>query len=79
MSVEWLYFLDFAKAFDYLDRNALFTKLEYYGIKGVALNWFKSFLSDRKQCVNYRSVESELLTTIDMVQLRAVFSVFYCI
>ena len=56
-------FLDFAKAFDSLDRNVLFAKLEYYGIKGVALNWFKSYFSDRKQFVKYRGVESELLTT----------------
>ena len=55
-------FLDFAKAFDSLDRNVLFAKLEYYGIKGVALNWFKSYLSDRKLCVKYRVVESELTT-----------------
>ena len=56
-------FLDFVKAFDSLGRNVLFAKLEYYGIKGLALNWFKNYLSDRKQCVKYRGVESELLTT----------------
>ena len=26
-------------------------KLALYGIKGAALNWFKSFLSDRSQCI----------------------------
>ena len=56
-------FLDFAKAFDSLDRNVLFAKLEYYVIKEVTLNWFKSYLSDRKQFVKYRGVEFELLTT----------------
>ena len=55
--------LDFAKPFDSLDRSVLFAKLDYYGIKGVELNWFRSYLSDRKQCVKYRGVESELLTT----------------
>ena len=34
----------------------------------MALNWFKSYLSDRKQCVKYRGVESEFLTRYGTAQ-----------
>ncbi|CAG2249633.1 unnamed protein product [Mytilus edulis] len=44
-------FLDFSKAFDTVPHQRLFLKLEKLGIKGCILNWIKSFLSGRKQCV----------------------------
>ena len=57
-------FLDLSKAFDSLNRDILFRKLEYYGIRNTELLWFKSYFAERKQCVKYKNIKSNTLDTM---------------
>lgn len=54
-------FVDFKKAFDMVDHEILLSKLEMVGIRGVALSWFKSFITGRRQRVKINDTFSDSL------------------
>ena len=44
--------LDVVYLFDTVNHSILLQKMEHYGIRGTALNWFTSYFSERQQYVS---------------------------
>jgi len=54
-------FLDLSKAFDAVNHNILFDKFYHnFGIRGIPLQLFRSYLSNREQFVKLENVKSGL-------------------
>ena len=52
-------FLDLRKAFDTVNHEIPLSKLAHYGIRGQAIDWFQSFLSQRVQYTSVSGFDSE--------------------
>ena len=62
--VSVLFLMDLSAAFDTINHNILLQRLQHViGIKGIALGWFKSYLSYRFQFV-FINEESSLHTRV---------------
>ena len=56
--------IDFRKAFDKVEHSILLNKLHHYGIRGTALQWFNSYLTNRYQYVNYNNTTSHMKQSV---------------
>ena len=57
-------FIDLKSAFDTIDPDILIKKLQHYGFRGKISNLLKSYLTGRKQFIQYGDIESELLEVL---------------
>jgi retron-type reverse transcriptase len=62
-------FVDLRKAFDSVDHQILLDKLKCYGVRGLPLSWFSSYLCNREQYVKIgNSVSDRKILNIGVPQ-----------
>ena len=75
-----LVMLDLSTAFETLDHSIMLSRLcDMYGIQGDALEWVRSYLDLRSQCVKLLGTESaDKILTFVMPQGSILGAEFYC-
>lgn len=53
-------YIDYTKAFDYLNHALLLKKLQLYGFRGIGLTLLRSYLGSRRQYVSPNGYSSEM-------------------
>ena len=54
-------YIDLSKAFDTLNFDILLHKLHYYEVTGVSYELIRSYLTNRKQYVKFKTLESDYM------------------
>ena len=64
MSLAVTFLMDQKKAFDTVNHSILLSKLNHYGVRSKAYDWFHSYLSNRVQfvCINGHNSDSLPIT-----------------
>ena len=60
-----LVLLDLSAAFDTVDHTILIQRLEQvFGLEGLVLGWFRSYLYERKQCISIKQAISDAVCLV---------------
>ena len=70
-------FIDLKKAFDTVNHDILFSKLENIGIRGISLKWIKSYFTNRYQTVNFKNYLSDQIGVPQGTILGPIFFLIY--
>jgi hypothetical protein len=60
-------FCDITKAFDHVNHDLPLMKLQYYGVHGVLLQWFKSYVQYRRQRVELNLINNKYYSNWEIV------------
>ena len=69
-------FIDLEKAFDTVSHDILLEKLNYYGVRGIENDCFRSYLSDRTLFVSINGFNSDYKTVKYVVSQGSVLGPF---
>ena len=65
-------FLDFQRVFDTVNHDILISKLNHFGVRGLFLDWFKSYFTNRQQKTLIKGILSDSLTVQYGVPQRSI-------